>query len=136
MNSRDSFSGRKFKNRAPTSCSPGPILSLTTISFELHAKAAEEIDLEKCNVCKFVSLKLDVKRVMPNIPPHQNHIATIRCDVSLIIVRDSGCFCFFSSHITVSQECGKLATRFMKSDGLFYYRSARNLLLSLSMNDF
>ena len=49
LNSRDSFPRRKFKNRAPTSCSPGPILSLSTVSFELHAKAAEEIDLEMCS---------------------------------------------------------------------------------------
>ena len=48
VNSRDSFPGRKFKNRAPTSCSPVPILSPPTITFELHAKTAEEIDLEMC----------------------------------------------------------------------------------------
>ena len=36
----------KFKNRALTSCSPGPILWPPTISFELHAEMAEEIDLE------------------------------------------------------------------------------------------
>jgi len=37
LNSRDSFAR------------PGPILSPSTISFDLHAKTAEEIDLEKCN---------------------------------------------------------------------------------------
>ena len=47
MNSHDSFLRWKFKNRAPTSCSPGPMLwPPTTISFELHAEMAEEIDLE------------------------------------------------------------------------------------------
>ena len=46
LNSRDSFRRRKFKNRALTSCRTGPILSAPTISFELHAKVAEEIDLE------------------------------------------------------------------------------------------
>ena len=46
LNSRDSFPRRKFKNRAPTSCSPDPILSTSTIGFELHVKTAEEIDLE------------------------------------------------------------------------------------------
>ena len=49
MNSRDSFPGRKFKNRAPTSCSTGPILWPPTISFELHTEMAEEIDLEMCS---------------------------------------------------------------------------------------
>jgi len=61
MNSRDSFPERKFRNRALTSCSPGPILSATTISFVLHAKTVE-IDLEKCNFHNFgncVTLTLD-----------------------------------------------------------------------------
>ena len=49
LNSRDSFPRGKFKNRAPTSCSPGPILWPPTISFELHAEMAEEIDLEMCS---------------------------------------------------------------------------------------
>ena len=46
LNSRDSFRRWKFKNRAPTSCSPGPILWTPTISFELHAEMAEEIYVE------------------------------------------------------------------------------------------
>jgi len=46
LNSHDSFPRWKFKNRAPTSCSSGPILWSSTISFELHAEMAEEIDLE------------------------------------------------------------------------------------------
>ena len=42
-----------FENRAPTSCRPGPILSPPTISFELHAKKMEEIDLEICSFRQF-----------------------------------------------------------------------------------
>jgi len=49
LNYRDSFSRRKVENRAQSSCSPGPILSPTNISFELHAKVAKEIDLEMCS---------------------------------------------------------------------------------------
>ena len=66
LNSHDSFSRRKFKNQAPKSCSPGPILSPSTISFELHAKTAEEIDVEKCNFCNFdssVTLTLTLDQV-------------------------------------------------------------------------
>jgi len=62
LNSRDSFPRRKFKNRAPTRCSPCPILWPPTISFELHTKPAEEIDLEKCTFRNFgssVTLTLD-----------------------------------------------------------------------------
>ena len=66
MNSRDSFPRWKFKNRAPTSCSPGAILWSPTISFELYAEMAEEIDLEKCTFRNFgrsVTLTLILDRV-------------------------------------------------------------------------
>jgi len=49
MNYRDNFPKRKFENQAPTSYRRGPILSPATISFELHATVAEEIDLEMCS---------------------------------------------------------------------------------------
>jgi len=49
LNSRDSFPKSKVENPAQTSCSPGPILSLTNISFELYVKMVEEIDPELCN---------------------------------------------------------------------------------------
>jgi len=49
LNSCGSFPRRKFENRPHTSYRPGPILSSATISFELHAKVAEEIDLEMCS---------------------------------------------------------------------------------------
>jgi len=49
LNSSDTFPRRKFENRAPTGCRSGSILSTSTISFDLHAKVAEEIDLEVCS---------------------------------------------------------------------------------------
>ena len=55
MNFHDSFPRQKFKNRAPTNYSPGPILWPPIISFELHAKMAEEIDVEKCTFRNFGS---------------------------------------------------------------------------------
>jgi len=66
LNSRDSFPGRKFKNQAPTGCSPGPVLSPPTITFELHAKTAEEKDLDKCTFRNFgssVTLTFTLERV-------------------------------------------------------------------------
>jgi len=66
LNSRDSFPRRKFKNQALISCSPGPILWPPAISFELHTKPAEEIDLEKCTFHNFgnsVTLTLTLDRV-------------------------------------------------------------------------
>jgi len=61
---------------------PGPILSLPTISFNLHAKMAEEIELEKCNFRNFrspatLTLTLDRVKVIPvrisgrGLPTHQ-----------------------------------------------------------------
>ena len=67
LNSRDSFHRWKFKNRAPTSCSAGPILWPPIISFELHAEMAEQIDLEKCTFRNFgssVTLALTLDRVV------------------------------------------------------------------------
>ena len=58
LNSRDSFPGRKFRNRAPTSCSPGPILWPPTISFELHAEMAEEIDLEMSSYAQLSEVQM------------------------------------------------------------------------------
>jgi len=49
LNSRDSFPGRKCENLALTSCRPGDIVSLSTISFDVHAKVVEEINLEMCS---------------------------------------------------------------------------------------
>jgi len=66
LNSRDSFSRTKFNNWAQKRCSPAPILSPSTISFELYAKTAEEIDLERWTILNFgrsVTLTLTLDRV-------------------------------------------------------------------------
>ena len=65
MTSRDSLPGKKFENRTPTSCTSCAIVSLSTISFDVHAKVAE-IDLEKCTFRNFgssVTLTLTIDRV-------------------------------------------------------------------------
>jgi len=55
LNSCDSFPRWKLENWAPTSCRSGvdQILSLSTVSFELHTKMAEETDVEKCRFQQF-----------------------------------------------------------------------------------
>jgi len=76
LNSHDSFPRRKFEKRAPTSCRTDPMLSLPTISFELYARMAEEIDLEKCSFRNFTSsvtltLTLDrVEIILVEVYPH------------------------------------------------------------------
>jgi len=42
-------------------CSPGPILWPPTISFELHAEMAEEIDLDTSQLWKLRDLDLDLR---------------------------------------------------------------------------
>jgi len=75
---------------------PGPILSLPTISFDLHAKMAEEIELEKCNFRNFrspatLTLTLDRSRsyrcaylveVYPHTKLHRNQKKTFFVDGS------------------------------------------------------
>ena len=77
LNCRDSFPRRK---KSGSGCSLGPILSTPTISFALHAKTAEEIDVEKCNFHNFgssVTLTLDwvevtlVRICGRGLPTHQ-----------------------------------------------------------------
>jgi len=52
------FLERKVENRTQTSCRSGPILSLSTISFELYAKVAEETDVEVCNYGQFLEVQM------------------------------------------------------------------------------
>jgi len=72
LSSRDSCRRGKFTNRALTSYSTGPILSPLVISFELHAKMADEIDVEQCtfgNFGSFVTLTLTLDRVEVTLVP-------------------------------------------------------------------
>ena len=73
LNSRDSFPRRKVENRAQTSCSPGPILSLTNISFELHTKVAEEIDLEMCSYGKLSEVQM-LRDLVLDLGSDQGHV--------------------------------------------------------------
>jgi len=51
------FLRRKFENLALASCRTCPILSPPAVSFELHAKVAEEIDLEKVQFSEIQKLR-------------------------------------------------------------------------------
>jgi len=58
MNCSDTFPRKEFENRAPTGCRSGPIPSTLTVSFELHANVAEEIDLETCSYGKLSEIQM------------------------------------------------------------------------------
>jgi len=82
----------------------------------------------KCWAISKILLKTDCNEVMVKVPPDAKHTATLRCDVSLIKIYVSGCFCF--SDINTSQ--GSVATH-LRCGGIFNYCFGRNLLLSLSL---
>jgi len=63
----------KFENRAVTGCRPGPILSTSTISFELHAKVAEEIDVEMCSYGQLSEVQM-VRDLDFNLGSGQGHV--------------------------------------------------------------
>jgi len=115
-------------------------------SLTLVDHGVKVIDSINCNVMTTVAFGhvSDLKQVLhfsvgqcpsthpwSNIPWHLNHIATLRCDVSLIIIHVSGYFCF--SDINISQ--GSVVTH-LRCDGIFYYQFAGNLLLSLLVKEF
>ena len=57
LNSSDTFPRRKFEKWPPRSCRPGPILSISTVSFELHAKVGRRYTwkctfMGNCRKCK------------------------------------------------------------------------------------
>ena len=93
LNSRDSFPRWKFNNRAPTSCSPGPILWPLTISFELHAEMAEEIDLEKCSYGQLSEVQMlrDLDLDLGSGQGHVNIHSTCRTACTLNHVTVASC---------------------------------------------
>ena len=73
LNSSDTFPTRKFENRASTGCRSGSILSTSTISFDLHAKVAEEIDLEVCSYGQLSEVQM-VRDLDLDLGSDQGHI--------------------------------------------------------------
>ena len=73
LNCSDTFPRMKFENRAPTGCRPGPILSTSTISFELHVKVAEEIDVEMCSYGQLSEVQM-VRDLDPDLGSGQGHV--------------------------------------------------------------
>jgi len=74
MNCSDTFPRKKFENRAPTGCRPGPILSTSTVSFEQCAKVAEEIDLETCSYGQLSEVQM-VRDLDLDLGSGQGHVS-------------------------------------------------------------
>jgi len=89
FNSRDSFPGRKFENRTPISCRPHAVVSLSTISFDVYMKVAEEIDLEMCSYGQLseVQMVCDLDLDLGSGQGHVNIYSTCRTACKLNHVR-------------------------------------------------
>jgi len=88
LNCRDNFRRRKIKNRSLLCCRPGPMLSPPTISVELHANVAEEIDLEMCSYRQLSEVQM-LRDVDLDHGPGQGHInihSALRSTTSLPIM--------------------------------------------------
>jgi len=78
FNCHGSFRRRKFENQALTSCRWGPIRSMTIVSFELHAKVAEEIDLEMCSYGQLSEVQMPCDLDLGSGQCHINIYSTCR----------------------------------------------------------
>ena len=130
LNSRDSFPRWKFKNRAPTSCSPGSILWPPAISFELHAKTAEEIDLEMCSYGQLsdVQMVCDLDLDLGSRQGHVNVHSTYRtiCMVNHVTVasRTTEIWPFEFRQISILDEVWTLVIAFLDGNSKIGLRNA------------
>ena len=110
LNSRDSFRGRKFKNRAPTSCRPCIIVSPSTISFDVHAKMAEEINLEMCSyeqlseVQMLRDLDLDLESGQSHVNIHSTCRTTCMLNHVTVVSRTTEIWPFEFRQISILDE--------------------------------
>jgi len=108
LNSRDSFRGRKFENWTPTSCRPRIIVSLSTISFDVHAKMAEEIDLEICSYGQLSEVQmvcdLDLGSGQGHVSIHSMCRTTCMLNYVTVVSRTTEIWPFEFSQISILDE--------------------------------
>jgi len=130
MNSRDSFPRRKFKNGAPIRCRPGPILWLPTISFELCAKVAEEIDLEMCSygqlskVQMVCDLDLDLGWGQGHVSIHSTYRTTCMLNHVTVASRTTEIWPFEFRQISILDEVWTLVIAFLDGNSKIGLRQA------------
>jgi len=151
LNCRDRFPGRKIENLAPISCRPGPMLWPSIISFELHAKMAEEIDLEmcsygQCNCRKFkcsVTLTLIRDRRQGDTNIHSTCRTTSMLMHVTVASRSSETWPFEFRKISIFGEVWTLVIAFVEGNtklglrqavGHFPYYQCQSLVLSCMRN--
>ena len=132
LNSSDTFPRRKLENWHPRSCRPGPILSISTVSFELHAKVAEEICVEMyiygqlSDVQMVRDLDLDLGSGQGHINIHStcrttcrpNHVTVALCNTEI------GLWPFECRQISILDEVWTLMIAFLDGNSKIGLRQA------------
>jgi len=128
LNSHDSFPRWKFKNRAPTSCSPGPILWLPTISFELHAEMAEETDLEMCSYVQLSKVQmlsdLDLGSGQGHVNIHNTYGTTCMLNDVTVVSRTTEIWPFEFCQILILDDVWTLVIAFLDGNSKIGLRQA------------
>ena len=108
VNVSDTFPRRKFKNWPPRKCRPGPILSISTVSFELHAKVAEEIYVEMYIYGQLSEVKmvhdLDLGSGQGHINIHSTCRTTCRPNHVTVALRSTEIWPFECRQISILDE--------------------------------
>jgi len=126
LNSHDSFPRWKFKNRAPISCSPDPILWPSTISFELHAEMAEEIDLECAVMGNCRKFKCSVTLTLDHANIHSTCRTRTTCVLNHVTVvsRSTEIWPFEFRQILILDEVWTLVIAFLDGNSKIGLRQA------------
>jgi len=130
LNSSDTFPRRKFGNRATTSCRSGSILSMSIISFDIHAKVAEEIDLEVCSygqlseVQMVRDLDLDLGSGQGHINIHSTCRTTGLPTYMTVVLRSTEIWPFEFREISTIGEVWTLVIAFLDGNPKFRLRQA------------
>ena len=130
LNSSDTFPRRKLENWSPRSCRPGPILSISSVSFELHAKVAEEIYLEMyiygqlSEVQMVRDLDLDVGSGQGHTNIHSACRTTCRPNHVTVALRSTEIWPFELRQISILDEVWTLVIAFLGGNSKIGLRQA------------
>jgi len=130
LNCHDSFPGRKFENLAPTSCRPGTIVSPSTISFDVHAKVAEEINLEMCSYAQLSEvqmlrdLDLDLGSSQSHVNIHSTCRTTRMPNRVTVASRTTEIWPFVFHQISTSDKVWTLVIAFLEENSKIGLRQA------------
>ena len=124
------FLERKVENRTQTSCRSGPILSLSTISFELYAKVAEETDVEVCNYGQFLEvqmlrdLDLDLGSAQGHVNIHRTCSTSCTLNHVTVAKRSTEIWPFEFRQILILDEVWTLVIAFLDGNSKIGLRQA------------